>query len=287
MRAPSPGTRLRSVVLDGHRVRFADRSPDGPQVGPPMLLLMGIGASMDMWGPLEDELVARGRRVITCDMPGSGSSPAPVPPLRMRGLAQIAVDILDLVDVDRADVLGVSFGGALAQQVARTHPERVRRLVLAATAPGLLGVPPSPRVLMHMSTPLRYWHPRYARRIAGVIYGGRARTDPHAVLKGRFARPPSAYGYGTQLFAIWGWTSLPWLALLQPRTLVMAGDDDPIIPLANGRLLAHLIPDAELEVIRGGGHLFLLEEAAHSADLIEEFLHDRAGSRAGRTPRAG
>lgn len=237
-----------------------------------MLLLMGIGASMDMWGPLEDELVRRGRRVITCDMPGAGSSPPPVPPLRMRGLASLAAGILDRLDVSRADVVGVSFGGALAQQFARSHPHRVRRLVLAATAPGLMGVPPSPRVLMHMTTPLRYWRPGYAQRIAGTIYGGRARQDPSAVLKGRFHRPPSAYGYTTQLWAIWGWTSLPWLAFLPHSTLVMAGDDDPIIPLPNGRLLARLIPRARLEVIRGGGHLFLLEEADRSATTILDFL---------------
>ena len=69
-----------------------------------------------------------------------------------------------------------------------------------------------------------------------------------------------------------GWTSIPWLPRLSVPTLVMTGDDDPIIPTVNGRILASLIPGARLHVVRGGGHLFLLEEAAASAAVIDEFL---------------
>ena len=71
-------------------------------------------------------------------------------------------------------------------------------------------------------------------------------------------------GYAAQLYAITGWTSLPWLCRLRQPTLVLAGDDDPIVPLVNGRILARLIPDARLHVVRGGGHLFVLEHPARS-----------------------
>jgi pimeloyl-ACP methyl ester carboxylesterase len=79
-------------------------------------------------------------------------------------------------------------------------------------------------------------------------------------------------GYLSQLFAIAGWTSLPWLSRLRQPTLVVAGDDDPIVPLVNGRMLARLIPDARLHVVPGGGHLFLLERPREMAALITEFL---------------
>jgi poly(3-hydroxyalkanoate) depolymerase len=183
--------------------------------------------------------------------------------------------MLDALGYGAVDVLGVSFGGVLAQQLATQAPGRVRRVVLAATGPGLGGVPASPRVLLALATPRRYTQPDYFRQIAGRIYGGAARRDPDAMLHGsvaRFAKPPSLAGYLAQVYAITGWTSLPWLCRLPHPTLVLAGDDDPIVPLLNGRLLARLIPDARLHVVRGGGHLFLLERPAEVAALVTGFL---------------
>jgi pimeloyl-ACP methyl ester carboxylesterase len=81
-------------------------------------------------------------------------------------------------------------------------------------------------------------------------------------------------GYLAQLYAIAGWTSLPWLSRLRQPTLVIAGDDDPIVPLVNGRLLNRLIPDARLHIVDGGGHLFLLERPAEMADLVTRFLSE-------------
>ena len=69
-------------------------------------------------------------------------------------------------------------------------------------------------------------------------------------------------------------SSLPWLSRLRQPTLVIAGDDDPIVPLVNGRLLNRLIPDARLHVVNGGGHLFLLERPAEMADLVTRFLSE-------------
>src|SRR5690349_9840287 len=158
---------------------------------------------------------------------------------------------VDVLGYSTVDVLGVSFGGVLAQQLTRQSPTRVRRLVLAATGPGLGGVPGSPRVLLALATPRRYIQPDYFRRIAGDVYGGDARRDPDAALHGslaRFTRPPSLGGYLAQLYAIAGWTSLPWLGRLRQPTLVLAGDDDPIVPLVNARIMHRLIPDARLHV---------------------------------------
>jgi len=242
--------------------------------GPPLLLFMGIGASLDMWQPFEEEMVRRGRQLIAVDLPGAGASPAVLPPMRLRALVGVAVGVLDHLGHDEADVLGISFGGAVAQAFAHHAPDRTRRLVLCATCPGVLMVPAKPSVLVHLMTPLRYWRSDYARRIIGDLYGGRSRHDPsiHHDLNARFERPPTALGYLGQLYAVWGWSSLPWLWRLRAPTLVMTGDDDPIIPLVNGRLLAGLIPGARLQVVEGGGHLFLLEEPGESARVIDEFL---------------
>jgi pimeloyl-ACP methyl ester carboxylesterase len=127
-----------------------------------------------------------------------------------------------------------------------------------------------------VATRRRYQSPGYYRRIAGDLYGGAARTDPDALLHGslaRFYQAPSLRGYLGQLYAISFWTAIPWLRRLRQPTLVLAGDDDPIVPALNGRLLAHFIPDSRLHVVPGGGHLLLLERPAEMARHVADFLH--------------
>jgi poly(3-hydroxyalkanoate) depolymerase len=260
----------RYLDVDGVRLRVAVRG-----TGRPLLLLMGIGGNLEMWAPFEDELDPRAVQTITVDAPGTGGSTGYPFPRRMSGLARTMDAMLGALGYASVDALGVSFGGVLAQQLARQAPDRIRRLVLAATGPGLGGVPGSPRVLWRMATPRRYRQPDYFRRIAGDIYGGEARRDPDTTLHGslaRFTHPPSLRGYLDQVYAIAGWTSIPWLWRVSQPTLVLAGDDDPIVPLINGYLLGRLIPGAKLHVIRGGGHLFILERPAEIARLVTGFL---------------
>jgi poly(3-hydroxyalkanoate) depolymerase len=173
------------------------------------------------------------------------------------------------------DVLGVSFGGTLAQEIAHQAPHRVGRLVLAATGCGLGGVPGNPRALVKLITPRRYYSPEYWVRVAPALYGGRVRREPELVGREALAhlgRPPSLLGYAGQLYAITGWSSFPWLHRLRQPTLVLSGDDDPLVPLINSRILARRIPNARLQVVAGGGHLFLLEEADAMAELVAGFL---------------
>jgi poly(3-hydroxyoctanoate) depolymerase len=261
---------FRFVDAGGVRLRTSVRGS-----GRPLLLITGLGASLDLAQPFERELTARGIQVVSFDAPGVGRSAPYRQPRRMPGVARTVERMLDGLGYHQVDVLGVSLGGVVAQQLAHQAPQRVRRLVLAATGPGVGGVPGNPTVLLTMATPRRYYQPDYYRRIAGRLYGGEARNDPDALLHGslaRFIERPSVLGYFGQLYAIAGWTSLPWLRKLRQTTLVLAGDDDPIVPLINGRILAHCIPDAHLHTVSRGGHLFLLERPAEIAQLVMDFL---------------
>jgi poly(3-hydroxyalkanoate) depolymerase len=261
---------IRFVDVDGVRLRTSTCGQ-----GAPLLLITGIGASLDLAAPFERELARRGVQVISFDAPGVGQSSAFARPRRMPAIARTVAGMLRALDHDHVDVLGVSLGGVIAQQLAHQAPQLVRRLVLVATGPGLGGVPGSPRVLLSLVTPRRYHQPDHHRRIAGRIYGGRARHDPDGLLHGSIApylNRPSVWGYASQLYAIAGWTSVPWLRTLRQPTLVVAGDDDPIVPLINGRILARCIPDARLHIVRGGGHMVLLARPAEMAALVAEFL---------------
>jgi poly(3-hydroxyalkanoate) depolymerase len=244
------------------------RSDDGRR---PLLIFNGIGANIELVEPFLDAF--QGPEAIVFDVPGVGGSPAPRLPYRPSTLARLTARLLDQLGHAQVDVLGVSWGGALAQQFAFQQPKRCRRLVLAATSPGHLMVPGRLKVLLKMATPRRYRDPEYMRKIAGDIYGGALRDRPEVLRDHlRHVRWSSDYGYYLQLLAGLGWSSLPWLALLRQPTLVMAGTDDPIVPVVNGRILAKLIPNSQFVTI-DDGHLFLLTSAKQSAGIIAEFLN--------------
>ena len=244
----------------------------GEQARPPLLLFNGIGASIELVEPFLDAL--DGPEAIIFDVPGVGGSPATRLPYRPSTLARLSARLLDQLGHERVDVLGVSWGGAIAQQFAFQQGGRCRRLVLAATSPGHLMVPGRLTVLLKMATPRRYKDADYMKSIAGDIYGGALRRSPELVRKHlRHVRWSSDYGYYLQLIAGFGWSSLPWLRLLAQPTLVMAGIDDPIVPVVNGRILASLIPDARLVTV-DDGHLFLVTSASESAAMISEFLSE-------------
>jgi len=257
---------LRNV--EGQTLRVGIRR--GEKVRPPLLLFNGIGANIELVEPFLDAL--DGPEAIIFDVPGVGGSPSPWLPYRPSSLARLSAQLLDQLGHERVDVLGVSWGGALAQQFAFQQGKRCRRLVLAATSPGHLMVPGKLTVLLKMATPRRYRDPHYMKRVAGDIYGGALRASPELLRQHlRHVHWSSDYGYYLQLLAGFGWTSLPWLRFIAQPALVMAGTDDPLVPVVNGRILASLIPDARLVTI-DDGHLFLVTSPGVSAAVISEFL---------------
>ncbi|BEU26513.1 poly(3-hydroxyalkanoate) depolymerase (plasmid) [Paraburkholderia sp. 22B1P] len=265
---------IRSIDLDGQTLRVA--TWQGSDASPPLLIFNGIGANLELVEPFVAAL--DDVSVIIFDVPGVGGSPAPLVPYRFSTLSVLADKLLTRLGHDgEVDVLGVSWGGALAQQFARLYPRRCRRLVLAATSPGVLMVPGKLSVLSKMIGPRRYTDPAYLQEVGADLYGGAYRRDP-SLLKAhsRHIQPPRGRGYLYQLLAASGWTSLPWLGSLRQPTLVMHGSDDPIVPLTNARILAARIRNATLYVI-DDGHLFLISRASDVAPVVRRFLRQEAG----------
>jgi poly(3-hydroxyalkanoate) depolymerase len=271
----SPVERIQLVNVRGRTIRVAVRTLGQPLPKiTPLLLCNGIGASLELLQPFVDCLEPH-REIIRFDLPGIGGSPSPSVPYHLLSLPAMLAGLLDQLGHDRADVLGISWGGGLAQQFALAKPGRVRRLVLVATGTGSIMVPAHPRVLKHLLTPRRYRDWLYAAEVAPEIYGGSLRADPEraSALLHATTRVGPRRGYYYQLLAGLGWTSLPLLPLIKPPTLIVAGDDDPIIPLVNARLMAALIPDCHLEIYKGG-HLELIAEPRRLAPAIESFLKE-------------
>jgi len=257
--------------IGGHQIRYAVASAGGSD-HPPLLVFNGIGAAPELMAPVIEALGRRGIGVVAFDVPGTGGSPTPLRPYRLPRVARTAWELLRHLGIDKVDVLGVSWGGALAQEFVHQHPAVVRRLILAATSPGVVMVPGQPSALLRLVSPRRYTDPDYMTRIGGELYGGAYRSDSEALrTHGRFLSPPAKLGYLYQLLAASGWTSLLWLRSIHQPTLVMMGRDDPIVPPINGRILAAMIPHAHLHLINDG-HLFLHSSTAEAVEKIAEFL---------------
>lgn len=205
--------------------------------GRPLFLVPGIGCSADMWEPFIRYFP--NRRIISFDAPGAGRSSTPFYPVPVSSLAALAAFVLDDRGVECSDVVGFSFGGAIAQQLAYDYPERVGRLVLAATNCGVGSYWASPSAVTAMVVP---------------------------------PRASSSYGYAMQLLGGYGWSSWPFLHEIRHETLVVCGDDDPLVPLVNARMLAERIPRATLSVVERAGHRMLWEEPERVAPRIGEFV---------------
>lgn len=233
----------------------------------PILFFNGIGANIEAIVPFANML--SDRDFITFDMPGVGGSPDPVIPYNSVLMARIANIILDRFSIDNVDVLGVSWGGAMAQQFALQYGKRVKNLILIATSAGMIMMPGNPKALIKMADPRRYIDPEFMRKHFLTLYGG---TDDGSGDHITRVTPPSKMGYFYQLGAMMGWTSAPFLPFMKIPTLIMMGGDDQIVPVSNGQFLNFLIPQSELFVIEEGGHLFMLSHADESVEKIKSFL---------------
>jgi poly(3-hydroxyalkanoate) depolymerase len=260
----------RLIPVLGQQIRVNVRTGRGV----PLVLCNGIGAGLEVLDPLVERLHPD-TTVVRFDVPGSGGSPNSRLPYAFPYLAAALGRLLTELGFDgRVDVLGFSWGGALAQQFAFQNPRRCRRLILVSTGTGALMVPGGPAVLAKMLTPRRFLDHDYASVIVGALYGGTARTDP-TLVKQLFDRQPMAgsrVGYLHQLLAGAVWTSLFALPLIRQQTLIVAGLDDPIIPVVNAKIMARLIPHATLH-LHAGGHVDMITNAAELAPVIESFRH--------------
>jgi pimeloyl-ACP methyl ester carboxylesterase len=219
--------------------------------GEPILLLGGLGQPLESWDAFVASLGER--RVVRFDTPGVGKSPTPMYAPSMASLATVAAAVLDEADIDSADVVGFSLGGAIAQQLAHSSPARVRRLVLVATSCGL------------GTTPGR-WNGADGWSVPANMATAREWTSR-----------------AWQSLAFLTWSSIPFLGSLTQPTLVVCGRDDAVVPPMNGRVLASRIPGAQLVTLATDHHMLEDESAAELARVIGAFI-DSFDPRRGTAP---
>ena len=270
------------VLANGLRLEVDDR---GPRDGEAVLLIMGLGMQLIAWPEaLVDDLVLRGFRVIRFDNRDIGLSQGfdehgipnmpmammryalrlPVPAIyTLRDMARDALGVLDALGLARAHVVGASMGGMIAQHLAASAPERLSSLTLIMTTSGARQLPqPSWRVRRELMT--RPMGPgvdaavAWVQRLFGVIGSPGYRMDPQRIAERARASVQRAWhpaGSARQLLAIVAdGDRTPLLGLIRTPTLVIHGEDDPLVPCACGRQLARAIAGARTDFIPGMGH---------------------------------
>jgi len=231
--------------------------------GSPLLLLNGLGGLIRTFDPLRNEL--DDFMTITLDVPGVGKSQMPRWPFRLPRHADVIAGVLEQLGIEQVDVFGVSWGGALAQEFALRYPSKVRRLILAATSPG-------PLLLMKPADVMDFFRKSKNTKTHQQERSGHSVQTllRFGVMKGMLSVNPRTYYF--QLAALIGWTSLLRLSRLLQRTLIIAGDRDPLIQAYNGHILRRTIGRSELRLLKGEGHFFVVTSAGQTAILVREFL---------------
>jgi pimeloyl-ACP methyl ester carboxylesterase len=278
------------VDVDGRRSRVLIA---GDPNGPPILLLHGIGRSLEDWAPQFSRYSRAGYRVIAPDLPGSGCSDRLGTSTTLGGLAQSVMENLDVIgEARRLHVMGNSLGGAVGLRLLSLDPDRVATLVLANSAGFGSELHP---VLRLIATPVlgglatRYTTPAGARMIERLLYVDRSLvTDERIDRALKFARRSDTgvvlHETARSLSTIRGvrpqWRAdliADVLKHLRP-TLIAWGGSDRILPAKQLEAAHRLLPHARVHLFNGVGHMPQVESADKFAELTLDFLRSHAGA---------
>jgi pimeloyl-ACP methyl ester carboxylesterase len=244
---------------------------------------MGYRLHGAVWPALFVDRLAQRFSVLTFDNRGTGLSDKPAQAYDMHVMAADVAGLLDALGFSKAHVLGFSMGGAVAQEFALRHPQRLDRLVLFATFPGLgFGVPAPWPVLRRLFDNEGLPPEDAARQAWPVTYSPEYLTaNPDTVeaqMRREVAHPTPDHVARAQRQALGSFSSSFRLWRMRAATLVATGGADEIVPPANSWILTSFIPRARLAVLPGLGHRAIWEAPGQAADLVSEFLHPSTSS---------
>lgn len=244
--------------------------------GEPLVLVPGFGTGLWIWYRQVADFAGR-FRVVLFDPRGVARSPAADAPFTMRDLADDLAALLEELQVERAHVLGASFGGFVAQEFALAYPGRTRSLVLCCTSYGGAGhVRPAPETLAAIASTKGLNTEARVRENLLLAFSPRfAAEHPEAVervISLRAQNDVPEHVYLRQLQAAFAFDAAERVGGIEAPTLVITGDADAIVPHENSVNLAAAIPGARLRMVAGGSHAFFIEQAEAFNRAVLEFI---------------
>jgi 3-oxoadipate enol-lactonase len=240
--------------------------------GSPVLLIMGLSFTHEMWFRLTPALLGAGYETVLFDNRGMGRSETPPGPYRIRDMAKDAIAVLDASGIESAHVVGASMGGMIAQELAIRYPERVKTLLLGCTSYSGLRTWPkwsyAPPVRFSWAT--RMERERALRRMLYADTTPEERIEEDLVVRSKCSWTYN--GFWNQLAGVLMWSSFRRLPHINVPSMVIHGDQDRLIPPRNGRVLASRIPGAQFELIQDAGHILATDQPEECCRLMLEFL---------------
>lgn len=232
--------------------------------GEPLLLLHGWGASLDTFRPMAEDL-GRFHAVTSFDFPGHGESDLPPRTWAVDDFVGLTLDLMAELGIEKASVLGHSFGGRVAIKLAAAHPDKLDRLVLVDSA----GVPPAQTARRRAK--------RFASRFANSVgrLGRPGRAVRHKIVA-RIASPDykAAGPLRDTFLAIVREDLQPFMPLIKAPTFLIWGDQDDDTPPADAHTMEKLIPGARLLVIKNAGHFSYVDQYGRFRLAVMPFLND-------------
>ena len=244
--------------------------------GKPLLLIQGLGLGRWAWFKQAPQLKQH-FRVITFDNRGVGESSKPRSPYTIETMAEDAAALLQHLGIRHAHVAGASMGGMIAQVLALRYRDMVDKLVLACTTPGkTLEQPIPPQTMQTMTTPAGKTAAEMLRHVMSPAFApGFIESYPELmekIIRLRLKYHAPFYAWQAQLHAAFQFDNAQGLGKITCPALVITGDQDLVIPWENSRILHQYLPNSRLKIMRGGGHLFFIEQAeAFNGELINFF----------------
>lgn len=247
--------------------------------GEPLVLIPGLAGGAWMWFK-QFEALASHFQVLTFDPCGVGKSGYSERPADMHRMADDVAGLLRGLRIERAHILGASFGGFVAQEFAFAYPEMTRTLTLSCTSfGGPNHVAPAMETLITLASTNGFNTEERIRRNLLPAFSPRfAREQPDEienVVKLRLASPVNEGTYRWQLTTAMGFNAESRVSEIKLPTLLLTGDADEIVPAQNSRNLAAKIPGSQLSVVKGGSHLFFIEQPDEFNRTVIEFLKGR------------
>jgi len=264
------------VTSAGVRIYWeeAGAPPALPDLRDPLLLIMGLGATLEWWWRLVPIFTKR-YRTFVYDNRGVGRSDVPPGPYPIAQMAEDAVAVMDAAGLASAHVFGASMGGMIAQELALLHPSRVRSLILGCTAcGGRQSVPAAKEVAAALRGRETMTREEAMWNMAPYTFD--AATPRERVAEDiaiRLAATVTNDGYFAQLAGIRAWSGThDRLGALSMPTLVIHGESDQLVPPENGRIVASAIPGARLVMIPRASHIFFTDQLGAASEALLGFL---------------
>ncbi|WP_052291984.1 alpha/beta fold hydrolase [Natranaerobius thermophilus] len=246
--------------------------------GTPLLLIEGLGYATWMW--YRQEKLQQNFQLIKFDNRGVGGSDKPQDPYSVELMAQDAAQLMEALEIDKANVLGVSLGGFIAQELAYSYPDKVEKLILCSTSfggPNSIPIPQETLEVMQKGGG-EYSSLDELRNAVGVALDRRLWDENQdiidKILHEKSTNPQPKHAYLRQMEAGAAFNGEEKTSHIKAPTLILAAKGDRVVPWENAQLLHDKIPHSRLELLSEGGHLFFMERPDTANNLIREFLKE-------------